>query len=103
MLHTFRLKSEVPSCWGELESPGEQAIETLPSLVRKCADDVTVSILFVIMVIRIQHNNFQFPKISGKLSACANSGYQALSFPGHREPGYEAKYPPTADTGILWH
>ena len=30
------------------------------------------------------------PKISGKLSACANSGYQALSFPAHREPGYEA-------------
>ena len=38
--------------------------------------------------------SFRFPKISGKLSACANSGYQALSFPTHREPGYEARYKP---------
>ena len=45
---------------------------------------------FCLMVIRIQHNSFQFTNISGKLSACANSGYQALSFPAHREPGYEA-------------
>ena len=38
------------------------------------------------------HNTivYDFPKISGKLSACANSGYHALSFPAHREPGYEA-------------
>ena len=35
-----------------------------------------------------------FPKISGKLTACANSGYQALSFPAHRgESGYEAQPP----------
>ena len=40
----FRLISEVPSRWRELESPGERAIEALPSLVRKCADDVAVSI-----------------------------------------------------------
>ena len=45
---------------------------------------------FCLMVIQIQHNSFQFTNISGKLSACANSGYQALSFPTHREPGYEA-------------
>ena len=38
--------------------------------------------------------SFRFPKISGKLSACPNSGYQALSFPAHREPGYEARYKP---------
>jgi len=30
--------------------------------------------------------------ISGKLSACANSGYQALTFPTHQEPGYEANH-----------
>ena len=36
-------------------------------------------------------------EISGKLSACANSGYQALSFPGHREPGYEARLTQTAN------
>ena len=29
-------------------------------------------------------------QISGKLSACANSGFWALSFPAHQEPGYEA-------------
>ena len=37
------------------------------------------------------------PKISGKLSACTNSGYQALSFPSHQEPGYVAKLTQTAD------
>ena len=37
----------------------------LPSLVRKCADDVVVSVRYVVTVI---HNSFQFPKISGKLS-----------------------------------
>ena len=40
------------------------------------------------------NNSFRFPKISGKLSACANSGYQALSFSAHREPGYEANVVP---------
>ena len=30
------------------------------------------------------------PHILGRLIACANSVYQALSFPAHREPGYEA-------------
>ena len=49
----FRLISEVPSCWEELESPGERAIKTLPSLIRKCADDVAVSIRYVVTVIRV--------------------------------------------------
>ena len=35
----------------------------------------------------VVHN---FPKILGKLNACANSGYQALSFSGGAWPGYEA-------------
>ena len=39
----------------------------------------------------VKTDSLRFPKISGKLSACANSGYQALSFPAHREPGYEAR------------
>ena len=30
---------------------------------------------------RYNTNSLRFPKISGKLSACANSGYQTLSFP----------------------
>ena len=30
--------------------------------------------------------------MSGKLSACATSGYQALPLSAHREPGYEARY-----------
>ena len=49
----FRLISEVPSHWRELESPGERAIETLSSLVTKFADDVAVSIRYVVTVIRI--------------------------------------------------
>ena len=70
----------------------------LPSLVRKCADDVAGSIRYGVTIIWIQHNSFRFPKISGKLSACANSGYQALSFPTHREPGYEARWEVTQRT-----
>ena len=38
--------------WKAQESPGERAIETLPSLVRKLADDVAASIHYVVMVIR---------------------------------------------------
>ena len=49
----FRLIQQVPSRWRELESPGERAIKTLPSLDRKCADDVAVSIRYVVTVIRI--------------------------------------------------
>ena len=44
--------------------------------------NVAVSVCYVITVYRYNTNSFQFPKISGKLSACA-SGYQALSFPAH--------------------
>ena len=42
----------------------------------------------------------QFPKISGKLSACTNSGYQAL-FPAHQEPGDKASVSPTIQLGLL--
>ena len=36
-----------------------------------------------------EYNTIVFD-FSSKLSACANSENQALSFPAHREPGYEA-------------
>ena len=34
----------------------------------------------------------RFTTIFGKLSACANSGYQPLFLPANLKPGYEAKY-----------
>ena len=37
---------------------------------------------YIITVVQIWH----------KLSTCSNSGYQAFSFPAHREPGYEARW-----------
>ena len=45
------------------------------------------------MVVRLKHDGFRFPKISVKLRACANSGYQALFSPpteslGMRLPTY---------------
>ena len=49
----LRLISEAPSCRRELEGAGEQTIEMLPLLVRKCADDVAVSVHYVITVVRI--------------------------------------------------
>ena len=52
---TFRLISEVPSRQRAQEGAGERAIKTLPSLVRKCADNVVVSIhvRYVVVVARI--------------------------------------------------
>ena len=64
-----------------LEGAGDQRIERTSLLVRKCVDSVAVSIRYGVTVVQI------VPKISGKLSICANSGYQALSFATHHELG----------------
>ena len=49
----LRLKSNVSTHRRELEGAEEGMIETLPLLVRKCADNVVVSVCFIITVLRI--------------------------------------------------
>ena len=50
---SLRLISEAPSRWRELEGAEERMTERLPSSVRKFADDVAVSIHYVVTVLRI--------------------------------------------------
>ena len=87
-MFTIETQSEILSCWRALEGVGDQRIERTSSLARKCADGVAVSIRYDVTVVQIVPN---FPRFLGKLRACANSRYQALSFPAHQEPGYEVK------------
>ena len=47
----LKLISEVPSHQRELEGAGERTMETLPSSVRKCVDNVAVSIRYDVMVV----------------------------------------------------
>ena len=50
----LRLTSEVATRRKELEGAGERTIEMLPCIIgRKCADDVAVSVSYVVTVVRI--------------------------------------------------
>ena len=49
----LRPTSKIPTRRRELEGAGEQMIETLPALIRKCADNVVVSVRYVVTVGRI--------------------------------------------------
>ena len=88
MLSWYSRKSEVLRHRRETEGTGEQTVKRLSLLVRKCVDDMVVSTHYDITVVRIEHNSFWFPMISVKLTTCANSVFQPLSFPTHQEPSW---------------
>ena len=55
---------------------------------QKMCNNIAVSVRYVITVVqKAITRSFPIPKISEKVSTCANSGYRALSFPAHQEPG----------------
>ena len=67
---------------------GERSIVELRRCSESCTDHIAVVHDFDVVVVRMYNTVVRdFPKISGKLRACANSGYQALSFSGGRGLG----------------